>query len=677
MKNKLQVIAVHLFVFLFLENVVAAEMPATDEEMLFMEIPTIITAARKEQPLTDAPASIIVITENQLKDCGARTISDVLKTVQGVYTLPSERHIQKLYVRGIGSIDTSYNDKVLLMVDGIPYRDIFYGHASIDEYLPLENIKRIEIVTGPGSALYGTNAFGGVINVLTKSVNDVNGTEASFGFGSADTKLYSIIHGQNSVSPKILVFARKYTTKGDGPEYSYNHKLESLQEDPADASAIQIKTSYNDFTLNLKYIDFRHTYTTNPDIPETAWDRNYFNYKNYFLDAGYEKKLSDSIKFLVKTWWHYYDNLNFWQKTEPKITTFTVITSDMWCYKESQIAAIESQMNIGWPSANQDIIIGGQYDYEEIVRVEDLEIYRATGIRRDPSEYWMNPMNRNNAAVYFQDIYKPVDFIDITGGIRTDVHQVFGNSTNPRCGFVLRPLDRTTLKLLYGSAFRAPDYRQRYVKTGDWTIGNEKLKPEHIETPEVELSYDFTKRITSKINFYKSRITDMIETQSVPGGKKYVNSENSLDVQGFEYAVKFFYRMFDAYINYSYNETRDHLTEELLYGRPVNMANGGITYKVIENLRLNSTLSYVGEIKRSDEDKNDYDPKYTLGEKRPDLPGYFNLNLTGIVTSGNIEISCSVYNIFNQKQFVLDESPSNFDVELPGRNVLVKASYKF
>ena len=132
----------------------------------------VITPSKMQQPVSDAPSSVTVFTDTQLKLMGARTVADALRTVSGIYISVTERHLLRVHSRGIGNALSSYNDKILLMVDGTPQRDILYGHAFVDEYWSIDNIKRIEVIKGPGSALYGSNAYVGVINFITGRGSD-------------------------------------------------------------------------------------------------------------------------------------------------------------------------------------------------------------------------------------------------------------------------------------------------------------------------------------------------------------------------------------------------------------------------------------------------------------------------------------------------------------------------
>lgn len=142
---------------------VFAEMTEPNEQIEFFEMSIedlmnveVVTPSRKPQAIDTAPANIIVITERQIKDSGALTLAELLERLPGIY-IPTQGHGEEsIYIRGVGE---RYNNKTLLMVDGYPFRDLYYYSHPINATIPLANVKRIEVIRGPGSSLYGTNAF--------------------------------------------------------------------------------------------------------------------------------------------------------------------------------------------------------------------------------------------------------------------------------------------------------------------------------------------------------------------------------------------------------------------------------------------------------------------------------------------------------------------------------------
>ena len=134
----------------------------TIEELMKVEV---ISATKTLKKIGEAPSAITSITGREIEEMGARTLSDVLKMVAGFQILNRRNGRDMVWIRGV---TTGYNTKVLLLIDGIPQRKALLGEWSTDEEIQVNNIERIEIIRGPGSALYGGNAYAGVISVFTR-----------------------------------------------------------------------------------------------------------------------------------------------------------------------------------------------------------------------------------------------------------------------------------------------------------------------------------------------------------------------------------------------------------------------------------------------------------------------------------------------------------------------------
>ena len=179
-----------------------------------MDEQLITIASKREEKVKDAPSIVTIITEKEIENMGARTISDILMTVPGFDILKSAFiGISDINVRGISS--TNANRELKLLIDGHSINDPGTGSVTFFfDDLPLRNVKRIEIIRGPGSAIYGANAFLGIINVITKDSDDIDGVEVSTRFESYDTQDYSIMFGKTLYGIDIAGFANFYNTNG-------------------------------------------------------------------------------------------------------------------------------------------------------------------------------------------------------------------------------------------------------------------------------------------------------------------------------------------------------------------------------------------------------------------------------------------------------------------------------
>src|SRR5437868_1484636 len=204
----LRIVALFLAIPMF-----AQQQPKIGEVTLFGEEQLKVEAATKtEIPISKAPASVTVITAKQIRESGARTTLDLLRFVAGVNARWNPM-TQTIDIRGFG--ENPFSNRILLLLDGAPFNSGDTGGFPLSpayDFFPIENIKRIEIVRGPGSSLYGENAFWGVINVVTLSGEDLAGGDATFYGGSTSTGSASVVYGQKIDRGAIIGSARVQQT---------------------------------------------------------------------------------------------------------------------------------------------------------------------------------------------------------------------------------------------------------------------------------------------------------------------------------------------------------------------------------------------------------------------------------------------------------------------------------
>lgn len=223
------------------------------EHLMNIDVATVNAASKFDQKTTEAPSYVTVITAEEIEKYGYRTLADVLESVPGFY-VTNDRNYSYVGVRGLGRQD--YNDRVLLLIDGHRLNDPVYGEALIGTEFPLDIdlIQRVEIIRGPGSALYGTNAFLAVINVITRRGRDVKGAEVSAGGGSLGTEQVRATFGnQGSRGPQWLVSGSLYNSSGN--ESLFFPELAA----PATNNGVAAKADgdqSHSFLASLEYRDF-------------------------------------------------------------------------------------------------------------------------------------------------------------------------------------------------------------------------------------------------------------------------------------------------------------------------------------------------------------------------------------------------------------------------------------
>ncbi|MFC1512392.1 TonB-dependent receptor plug domain-containing protein, partial [Candidatus Latescibacterota bacterium] len=432
------------------------------------------------------------------------TLSDVLKMVTGVQVLNRRNGRDMIWIRGV---TTGYNTKILLQIDGIPYREAIFGEWSPDEEIQLNNIDRVEIIRGPGSALYGGNAYSGVISIFTK--DDVDISKAAVSMGSNNTHHMEFYSGKAVGDSKLIVSGKVYDTDGqkmarDRKGYTTDHK------DHVNAKNIQAKYINNNFRFSLTKNDF------NTDYPlyEIGKDKlQYYNITNGFADYTLEKN-----KLTIHPNFYFYHVKHFFDMTARDTTGKLQAASER--HLESMILGFDGQMTYSI-SENNTLVSGLVIEHQEakkyyeentlattavtanehiddsgetvdLYRIDDYEIY--SWLNKD-AEITSNPgiINTVNYAAYVQDEMRFIDeIVNLTVGFRIDEYEGFDTEFSPRAGVVINPSQELTFKILGGKAFKPPTYRQKYmVRIDGKSPGNPDVGPERITTIETELGWGY------------------------------------------------------------------------------------------------------------------------------------------------------------------------------------------
>ncbi len=166
------------------------------QDLMQIEVPTVVTASKHEQKATEAPAAVTVVTKDDIRKYGYRTLADILRSVRGFY-ISYDRSYGFIGVRGLNR-PGDYGGRVLILVDGHRLNDPIYDTAAVmnDFMVDVDLIERVEVIRGPGSSLYGNNAFFAIVNILTRPGRDVGGVELSGSAASFDTYRGRVTSGQ-------------------------------------------------------------------------------------------------------------------------------------------------------------------------------------------------------------------------------------------------------------------------------------------------------------------------------------------------------------------------------------------------------------------------------------------------------------------------------------------------
>jgi iron complex outermembrane receptor protein len=263
--------------------------PLSEETLLFSEIPSVYGASKYEQKVTEAPSSVSIVTAEEISRYGYRIFADILRSIRGFYTT-YDRNYGYVGIRGFGR-PGDYNSRVLLLIDGHRINDSVYDAASIYTAFPLDVdlIDRVEVIRGPSSSIYGTSAFFGVINVVTKRGRDIGGIQASGETASHDTLKGRATLGDRLTNGLEYILsgtsygsdgrARLYYAEFDEP--STNNGV-AEDQDNDEFQSVFATLAHRDLTLQGAYV------SRSKEIPTAAWGTVFNRAPNQtFDDQGY------------------------------------------------------------------------------------------------------------------------------------------------------------------------------------------------------------------------------------------------------------------------------------------------------------------------------------------------------------------------------------------------------
>ncbi|WP_027800713.1 TonB-dependent receptor plug domain-containing protein [Paraburkholderia dilworthii] len=529
---------------------------------------TVSTASRFDQSITDAPAAVVVLTAEDIREFGWRTLADALASLPGLY-VTNDRSYEYLGARGFQR-PGDYNSRFLLLIDGMRTNDGVFGQAPIGTDFPLDMdlVKRIEYVPGPGSSMYGANALFGVINVITKNGSDLAGAEAAVAAGSFGEKKGRASYGWHGAhGADILLSATSYARNGQDLYYpafdtpDQNHGVAN-RLDYDRAQDFLAKAAYGDFRLSLIYGNRTKGI---PDAPYGAVFNAPFSVTDThsYVNLTYQHALSEGVMLASQMYWGRYDyRMPSVYGPEPDVAN--VDGSHALWYGAEVHATISS-------IARHRIVIGTDFARDARLNQYNYNV--------DPySQILDDHHSGNRAGVYIEDeITLPANFT-LNAGLRYDEQTASGGTLSPRIGLVYKLTSRDTFKLLYGQAYRAPNaYEMYYAVSGaDGQLKNPSLKAEHIATTELvyERAVATTGRATLSLFEYTAR--DLISATQDPSGLYIFRNVSRATARGAELAYE--QRLAGARLraSYSYQIAHDSNTGAALQNSPRHLAKANV-----------------------------------------------------------------------------------------------------
>ncbi|MEA1882883.1 MAG: TonB-dependent receptor [Candidatus Marinimicrobia bacterium] len=527
----------------------------------------VTTGTRTERYLSDVPVTTQVIKGDRLRETGAADISQLIEETTGINVEENQ------FGTGVNlmGFDTEH---ILIMIDGMKMIGRVNGQLDIAQ-IPIEQIDRIEIVKGATSALYGSEAMGGVINIFTQ--NPVKNwslqSDGSFGaFGRINQTLNLSRHaghwqwslgggyrhyGGYDLDPKTI-----YEEGSDYEKTNYDFRVgKQLSKD----SRLRFESHFLTEEQNL---------ITSHVFKERSLNKRYSGRVEYLHQNIFNAKLKSFIDYA--TYAHKYD----WVvRKSGNIKEATKTTDDL------TLVGFHFEKGL-----NRHGINGGfEYNNEKIVSNKVLWIHR----------------NSKMISSFFQDEFSINDQWTLLSGLRYDYHSIYGSHTSPKISIMFKPEMISRIRLSYGQGFRSPSFKELYYTHSNITVGynvkgNEALRPETSQTVHLDIERWHTQKYHARVNIFYNQIRDMIDFKydaMIDGITTYTMANLSRAwTRGVELDFTYFiFENTELWLGYALLDSRDEEQEKNLSMKAKHKANGGIRYTFNNGIKTNLRFQYMGK----------------------------------------------------------------------------------
>lgn len=636
------------------------------------ELITIATGTPKE--VRFAPSVATVITARDIKTSGAKTLDQALEMVPGLHVSASWNRQDAIY--SIRGIHTGQNPQVLLLIDGVRVDQLFSGARPYNYSLPVANIERIEVIRGPGSAVYGADAFAGVISVTTKTSQHSSGEEVGVSFGSFNTR-ETWLHSNGKLGDaKVAVSVQHVKTGGDdnriienknGPSGSMNTNHEIIN------SRVKISDNWGSVNLFSWHLSNAGNGSGGAQIPDPLggdkidfsglrFDSPRINLSNGWVLENYfsTSVLNQDAKFYLLP----PGSPGFPEGMQGNPSGLQKNYEGESAFFFDKINNHNFRYAIGF--RHQKFTAGESKNFDnDFLPTGSLET--VTG---DLTRIYIQDKDREHYYLSFQDEWRFANDWELTAGLRYDTFNQFGDSVNPRLALVWSTAYNLTTKFLYGRAFRAPSFGELYAQNNPSLIGNANLAPEVIDTYEIAFDYRPSYDLDLKLNVFYYKIKDLIDVQfGTP-------ASNALKQSGHGFELEMVWRPSDVLSivsNYAWQNAEDDVTSKQIANAPKQQFYLRSVWALNQTMTASSVVNWVADRARAPGDTRSAIDDYTS----VDLVLQYSPAVEGL------DISLVGRNIFDEdmrepstSQFLnAPEIPNDYPLE--GRSIHLEFTYQF
>lgn len=651
-------------------------------------------ASKKALTTRESPGIVSLITSEEITKSGARDLIDVLNLVPGLQFGTDVEGVVSLISRG----NWGHEGKILVLLDGMMMNETWYATPQFGNHFPVDLIDRIEIIRGPGSSIYGGYAELGVINIITKKGDKLDGGLISVTNGEMANEF-----GRRNVS---MAFGKKindfsftsslFVGQGNQSDQDFSDFYDDTfnmgnGNSEVNPMMLNMNMKYKGLTFKFLADEYRMTNRTvffvNAPDSIGAMESNFFNYQ---ADLSYDIEINENFTLSPRI---NYTRQHPWLVKEEKVKYINVMDPGSYggIYGDLKAERLTQGITASY-DVNEDInILAGAEYYNDLGEDNSIGTIDTTTGNLVPITFsnGEKTVEYENMAAFLQGLVK-TDFVNITGGLRFDNHSAFGNSFVPRLALT-RSWDDFHVKALFSQAFRAPSIANINL--------NNDIEPEITQVTELEGGFRPANNMYITINFFDNVINDPIvyfydeETDN----EGYKNGEK-INTRGTEAEYKYRGEWGYATVNYSYymlneNTVADYgipnegeylepgftndqlLKDDMLLGSAQHKVSLLGSFRATENLSLNPSLTSFSERYGFTKENNE---ETSIAEKfDPAILLNFNVEYRDLLTKG-LALNVAVFDILDEK-FHYIQPYNQYHAPLPAttREIVARLRYKF
>jgi outer membrane receptor for ferrienterochelin and colicins len=538
----------------------------------------ITSASKAPQIIGEVPSTIFIVAATEIKEKGYFTLDEVLSDLPGFQFRNILGINSYVFQRGV----PSQNNLILVLIDGIQVNELnsggFYGGGQYN----LSDVERIEVVYGPASVAYGTNAASGIINIITKSaiekqleinslVGSYNTVNTDVGYCYANEKKNFGIRASGMYKQ-----SDKADLKGTAGDNNWTDLMDNFEND----YAFDLKIQANNFVLGTNYLQkqastatfFKSTGTSYRDYG-TSWNIRFIN--NYLK---YNKNLSDRLAFSSTL---YNRNATVLDNT----IYYVVDTAQVGYYRPNNLTGFENILSYN-ATRFFSITSGLLLEYEQLSQKNSSSFSNSPDVRPPAPE---KPAMEKNylASIFVEPRLTLLKSLYLSGGIRFDQSSIYDQVFTPRAGLNYN-LHNQIMRFSYAEAFRAP-------KPWDYTdgIGNNSLLPEKMKSLEAAITLSIYDNFKVDLIGYKNTLENAFAKQTLNEGYRWIN-EGEVNTDGMEVYFRYTSKKLKSSFNYTYNKSynadNEFISEISKHG-----GNASLTWSFNSHIKLNLRANYIGK----------------------------------------------------------------------------------